>query len=449
MAELAAFTAIQERDVQCPVRVVGSDGCPVEEVDEFLGELHRRDCSAYTLRSYAVGLAHFLSWLRGADIVVNAVTRATVRAYIDDFRLTPKAGACVLDLARAGQVNLLTRKAYPSATRQPATINHRLSVLSSFFSFLIRRDTERGGGPWYGRTNPIPGSPSPTEGSHRVFGRDAPVLRRRGDFRRRVPRHLPRRLTPELAENLIHTAVSWRDKAILTLLYRTGQRLGDWSDLAGRHGVLGMKMTDVDERSRTVTVRLKGDRDEHRVPVTDDFWPLFRSYLSQERRVTHETQAIWIGLRRGKGKPLTYGAFESSLRYMGRKIGANVHAHMFRHTLAQALVENGDLKTAQDILRHRHLTTTADTYARTDEPAMAKALAAARTALDIRASARARPDRIPSALQAPDRAVEGVKPEVYVFPYDQATLAELDRIALPSPERRRREDARGHFSRRS
>ncbi len=33
----------------------------------------------------------------------------------------------------------------------------------------------------------------------------------------------------------------------------------------------------------TVLVRLKGERDEHRVPVTEDFWPLWRRYLIEER----------------------------------------------------------------------------------------------------------------------------------------------------------------------
>jgi hypothetical protein len=64
-------------------------------------------------------------------------------------------------------------------------------------------------------------------------------------------------------------------KAILTLLCRTGQRIGDWSDVNGRHGILGMTLSDVDEQEQTITVRLKGAREDHRVPVTADFWPLF------------------------------------------------------------------------------------------------------------------------------------------------------------------------------
>jgi integrase/recombinase XerD len=80
---------------------------------------------------------------------------------------------------------------------------------------------------------------------------------------------------------LIGAARSWRDKALLTLLWRSGQRIGDWSDVHGRHGVLGLSLGDLDRRSGSVLVRLKGARDQHRVPVADDFWPLFAHYVSE------------------------------------------------------------------------------------------------------------------------------------------------------------------------
>jgi integrase/recombinase XerD len=165
--------------------------------------------------------------------------------------------------------------------------------------------------------------------SHRLTGRDQPVRERRREFRRCVPRRLPARLDPRLIESLIAAAVSWRDKAILTLLCRTGQRIGDWSDVNGRHGILGMTLSDVDEREQTITVRLKGARQDHRVPVTDDFWPLFRRYLKTERRTLARTSAAWVAQRRGHGMPLSYGAFESALRLLGRKVGATVRAHQF------------------------------------------------------------------------------------------------------------------------
>ena len=69
---------------------------------------------------------------------------------------------------------------------------------------------------------------------------------------------LPKVLEPTAIQKLIDSAGSYRDKAILILLSRAGQRIGDWSPVAGRHGILGMALEDVDRKRRFITVRLKG-----------------------------------------------------------------------------------------------------------------------------------------------------------------------------------------------
>ena len=381
----------------------------MEESDEFLVHLARSGRSVHTIRSYALGLAHFFSWLWERDVGLDDVTTSTIGEYVDHLRAEPKGGACRIDSERSGRTNPLTRKVYPSAERKkPGTVNHRLSVLSSFFGHRAERGAEGGARP---RPNPVPSRKDPMEGSHGMAGRDAPRRGRAAEFRRREPETLPKGIDAGLAERIIAAAGSRRDRALLTLLWRTGQRIGDWGGPAGRHGVLGMTLSDLDETAGFVVVRLKGARDEHRVPVTEDFWPLLRGYLEHERGGADlPTEAAWVGLRRGKGRPLSYSAFEASLRYAGRKVGANVNAHMFRHALAQAVVEAADLKTAQEILGHRQVSTTAATYARVDERAMAEAVAAARHKSRPQSPA---PEEDPAPL----------------FAYDAVTLRELEQLA--------------------
>jgi integrase/recombinase XerD len=315
-----------------PVSDNSNEDPPGTVVEDFVTHLERNGRSSYTLRSYRQGLGHFARWLADTGRSLDTVRRVDIDVYVDEFRVEEKGGACRVDSARAGQVNPLTRKPYPATGRQQATVNHRLSVLSSFFSFLIERDNEFGEGAWCGRRSPVPSPPDRMMGSHGMAGRD-PVRRSpRAELRQRVPRRRPRDIEPALARDLIESAVSARDKAILTLLWRTGQRIGDWDDVHGRHGVLGMALADLDERTSTISVRLKGARDDHRVPVTDDFWPLFHRYLADERGGLPVSDPAWVGLRRGRGRPLSYAAFEASLRYASTKLGANVNAHMFRHT---------------------------------------------------------------------------------------------------------------------
>jgi integrase/recombinase XerD len=86
-------------------------------------------------------------------------------------------------------------------------------------------------------------------------------------MRLREPHRLPRAIEPRIAAALIEGTRSWRDKALLTLLWRTGQRIGDWEDDDDSgHGVLGMRLGDLGRAKEMVVARLKDARDEHQVP---------------------------------------------------------------------------------------------------------------------------------------------------------------------------------------
>ena len=380
-------------------RVCDSKGGGVGSCDRFLTELSLRDCSVYTQRAYAMGLAHFFSWLHAHNEHPDRVTRQTISNYIAEFARGLKQGAVVW------------RSAHQQ--RQPRTINHRLSVLASYFDYCIRCDTEDGHGPWNLRINPASGNPLIEELRHGMVGRDLPPRKRQRDgFRRRIPRTLPQPLEPAAIQKLIDTAVAYRDKAILMLLSRTGQRVGDYSLLAGRHGILGMELEDINRQRRCITVRLKGARDQHRVPVTDDFWPIYDQYLRKERRASADLKAVWIASRKGQGKPLSYATFESSLRYIARRAGIAVHPHLFRHTLAQGVLETtGNIKVAQEILGHSHLSTTADLYLRVDPNAMVSALV----------SVQANRER-----STKNHGPSSATPVLYAFPYDAPTIHELE-----------------------
>jgi integrase/recombinase XerD len=366
-----------------------------DEAVAFLRALASRGRSSYTLQTYALGIAHFLEWLAARTVRLDDVERGDVVAYIGEFARNKVDGVAV--------------------GRAAATVNHRVSVLASFFAWLIERDQIVGEGPWLGRVSPVPPGSTGMTGGHGMPGRDAPRRGRHGQLRRRVPRRLPARAEPAAVAALMDAARSARDRALLTLLWRCGQRIGDWSDEHGRHGVLGMRLGDLDRASSTIVVSLKGARDEHRVPVSADFWPLFGAYVREERGLGAPEEPAWVALRRGRGRPLGYATFETQLRELGRRAGVRVTAHMFRHALAQVLVDTAGLKVAQEVLGHANVSTTARSYARVDEAAMVSALAAAGEILD-------RPQ--PPAADGAAAADGG-----FVFAYDADTLAELEQAA--------------------
>ncbi|MFN8215181.1 MAG: tyrosine-type recombinase/integrase [Solirubrobacterales bacterium] len=368
------------------------------EVDEALVEgfvewLEARGRSSYTRRTYGLGAAHFLRWLDDRDIEPGTVGRAAVVDYVAEFRAGPAAGEA----------------------RAPRTVNHRVSVLAALFAFWAESDP----GLWADRAAPVPPAHTTMAGSHGMPGRDAPVRGRPGDLRARVPRTVPRGVQPEVALALIEAAQSWRDRALLTLLWRSGQRIGEWSERHGRHGLLGLSLGDLDRRTGTVTVRLKGARDGHRVPVAEDFWPPFARYLGEERGLGEPGDPAWVALRKGRGRPLSYATFESQLRAISARVGVRVNAHMFRHALVQALVDVAGLKVAQEVLGHAHISTTAASYAPVDEAAMVSALA---RAADL-ASLAAR-----KTGDAKEAGASGGG-QRFAFAYDADTARELDALA--------------------
>ena len=91
---------------------------------------------SYTQRTYALGLAHFLSWIDLHGVGLVDVDRRVVGEYVVAFRDGSEDGLAL--------------------GRQPRTVNHRLCVLASFFEFLERRDRDRGFGVWGDRPCPVP-----------------------------------------------------------------------------------------------------------------------------------------------------------------------------------------------------------------------------------------------------------------------------------------------------
>lgn len=187
----ARFVVEKTREESGGSAVVDAQQRVHRDAASFLAALKRDDRSPNTIRAYALGVAHFLSWLDERGIALAGVTRAVVGEYIQDFRFGPKGGSVRVSPSHVGKVNPRTRKPYASAERQPRTVNHRLTVIGRFFAHLIARDTERGEGRWLGRPNPVPERRrGPRQAG--MIGRDAPRRGRRAEMRLREPQRLPR-----------------------------------------------------------------------------------------------------------------------------------------------------------------------------------------------------------------------------------------------------------------
>lgn len=125
-----------------------------------------------------------------------------------------------------------------------------------------------------------------------------------------------------------------RDTALVLLYADTGCRLSE---------VVALRQDDVDLRARVAHVVGKGSR-PRTVPFGARAARALDKYLRAKRRQPYgERDWLWISST-GKGK-LTPNGVQQMLRRRGRRLGVNLHPHMFRHGFADAWLRAGGSET--------------------------------------------------------------------------------------------------------
>lgn len=167
-----------------------------------------------------------------------------------------------------------------------------------------------------------------------------------------VPRKLPVTLTPEEIRKLLlappeDTIIGLRDRALLALIYGTGIRATECSQITGG---------DVDLQNRTVQVTGKGGH-QRTIPLNEEVVKALRLYL--RARGPAGPQAAFFQSRYKKA--LSRGSIYERVRTHARraKIHKRVSPHKLRHTFATHLVQAGvGIVTIRDLLGHRQITST-------------------------------------------------------------------------------------------
>ena len=140
-----------------------------------------------------------------------------------------------------------------------------------------------------------------------------------------------------------------RDRAILELLYSSGLRLAELTDL---------DLDDVDVRDATVRVTGKGNKDRI-VPVgRHALAALARWRKSRGDFASADEKALFVSNR---GHRISKRSVQSRVAHWARRQGidAKVFPHLFRHSFATHLLESShDLRGVQELLGHANISTT-------------------------------------------------------------------------------------------
>jgi len=167
----------------------------------------------------------------------------------------------------------------------------------------------------------------------------------RSPMDRMRPPKVPDKPVPVLSENQVRAILgtcaaktfdALRDTAIIMLLYDTGGRLAETTNLAWIEDDL--RACDVDLDQATVLVRGRGGR-PRLVPIGRKTVKAIDRYVRQRRRHPRADEPwLWLGK---KGRLHESGIAQMLDRRAAAAGLVHVHPHQFRHSFAHAFLANG------------------------------------------------------------------------------------------------------------
>ena len=275
---------------------------------KFLEWLLVRGYSENTVEGRGKSLVHFFIWLETRGIrEPQEVTRPIIeryQKYLYSYR-NPQSGA---PLSFRSQIN-------------------RLVPIRVFFKWLTRQN--------YILYNP-------------ASEIDLPKVAQR------VPRHV---LTQKEAERVlampdVNEPLGLRDRAILETLYSTGMR---------RMELVKLKRYDLDAERGTVLIREGKGKKDRMVPVGERalFW--LERYIMEVRAVFARDPDEGFIFLTPAGEFITPNRMTQLVRnhVKAADISKSGSCHLFRHTMATLMLENGaDIRFIQAMLGHARLSTT-------------------------------------------------------------------------------------------
>lgn len=175
------------------------------------------------------------------------------------------------------------------------------------------------------------------------------------------PKSLPKFLTPEEVELILNnikidTPTRYRNKTILELLWATGMRVSELS---------GLNFENLNLEQNEITVFGKGAK-ERIVLITDRAKEYLQNYINNARPLiaqgyeVHQDDNSPVFIN-NTGYRLQNKTIRNAINEIVEtlQLPKKVTPHMFRHSFATKLIENGaDLRVVQELLGHASISNT-------------------------------------------------------------------------------------------
>ena len=262
-------------------------------IEEFLRYLLiDKGYSKNTISSYKQDLDKFSKYFKNKDI--NSIDTNGLKDYIRSLNLNEKS------------------------------ISRIISCLKSFYKFLIIEKIVKN---------------NPTDGLYMP----------------KIKKSLPNILSIEDVDKLLNIKLdddfSYRNKAMIELMYATGLRVSE---------LVNLKINDIDFSQDIIRIVGKGSK-ERIVPIGDYSKDYLEAYIYKHRaNLLKKYQSEYIFLN-NHGKQMTRQGFFKIIKKIATDVGiiSEISPHTLRHSFASHLLKYGaDLRTIQELLGHSDISTT-------------------------------------------------------------------------------------------
>ena len=165
----------------------------------------------------------------------------------------------------------------------------------------------------------------------------------------KLPKKLPKVLTINELNKILKSNLAKFDFAILELLYCSGIRVSELTEL---------ELKNVDLAQNMIKVFGKGSK-ERVVPIGKNCSKTLKEYIKKRELIAlkyHSKPYLFID---DKGQKITRQKVYNIIHSIGNLVDKNISPHTIRHSFATHLLENGaDLRVVQELLGHSSIVTT-------------------------------------------------------------------------------------------
>ncbi len=255
---------------------------------------------------------------RYSDLTVESY-RTEIKGYLDFFK---EKNIKVKNIKNSDIKDYLTY--IKKGETSERTLAHNVSVIRTFYKFLL---------------------------TQKVIERNPTEFLELPKLRKKLPTVLSKEEVEKLLDIDLTDCYSYRNKAMLELLYSTGLRVSE---------LVNLELSNIDLESCTLKTIGKGNK-ERIIPISDYALYYVEKYINEYRGSMLKKGVNNYVFINNHGNVMTRQGFFKIIKKLAseKDIKTPISPHTLRHSFATHLLDYGaDLRSIQEMLGHSNLSTT-------------------------------------------------------------------------------------------